>query len=234
MENKRGSHTGIMISFMIFVTVLISIYIIAAPSITKSEDKISTLNYIESKLIDEAKGDLIILTIINTTDNSDTKCLIVDNTDSIVPSGFYFIVKDSQNNPIISNEVSPNLEINWTDHEENFFKVYGGEKSLTSYTGVVENCTQASIESVRTDEHIFSSEINRMINDYEDNYMNFKTSLNTPPEDDFSFSFNYNNGTSVGTGQKNVSIDVFAKKISIQYIDEEANINLGELIINVW
>ena len=73
-----------------------------------------------------------------------------------------------------------------------------------------------------------------MINEYETNYSELKSELKIPLGSEFGFSLIYNNGTRIGTEEKELSISIYAREIPVQYVDREANINSGFLNIQVW
>ena len=58
MKNKRGSHVGIVLSFVIFVTFLAFLYTIIEPTIKIQQDKESLLNYLKIELMETFSADL--------------------------------------------------------------------------------------------------------------------------------------------------------------------------------
>ena len=65
-----------------------------------------------------------------------------------------------------------------------------------------------------------------------ENYQN--KDLNIPDSDYFSFKFTNSEGNILGTSEKNTSISVYAKETQVQYIDKDANIKEGFLIVRIW
>jgi len=91
-------------------------------------------------------------------------------------------------------------------------------------------CSVPTIESVRNSEEIFEKKIRDGINDFE----NLKANLSIPVESEISLSFEMANGKILSAGKKNVSTNVYAREIPIQYIDYYANNVAGKLIIRIW
>ena len=86
----------------------------------------------------------------------------------------------------------------------------------------------------RTNERIFETKIIDSVNIYKIDYENFKSDLKIPAGSEFGFSFTYDNGTIIGTEEKNISISIYAEEIPIQYIDTDANFSPGFINIKVW
>ena len=61
-KNHRGSHVGVVISFVIFVTFLTFLYAILQPAIKLSGDEPGTLKYIEEKIIENTSRSLTVIT----------------------------------------------------------------------------------------------------------------------------------------------------------------------------
>lgn len=230
-KTKRGSHVGTVLSFVIFVTFLVFLYSVIEPAIKTQGDKQFLLDYLETKLTEKCSANLIRVTITNSSNPTGYDCLKVDNTELEV-LGLDSIVKDENNNFINSNSLNGFLKIAWTG--ETFFKVYYSEESFKDFPTSNNNCADSIIESVRTKEYIFETKVIKLKEEYESDYENLKDELKIPDGSEFSFSFTYSNGTIIGIGEKEVSTSVYAKKIPIQYIDEEANVLLGFITIKVW
>ena len=90
------------------------------------------------------------------------------------------------------------------------------------------------IESVIENDYISEKKVIDLIAEYEANYKGLKNNLKVPSGDEFGFGFIYNNGTEISVAQKNKSTDIYARTIPAQYIDREANINYGFILIRVW
>lgn len=96
--------------------------------------------------------------------------------------------------------------------------------------GIPSECNVSEVKSVRDNQEFFEKRIIDGINDFE----NLTKKLSIPPGTEFSFSFEMENGEVLSAGEKNISGDVYAKEIPIQYIDNQANNLAGKLIIKVY
>jgi len=97
--NKRGSHVGVMISFSMFVAMMIFIFIVSWPALKPEENKENTLNHLEEEIIEETSATLIGATImVNATDNFCIKIVGGINEDGSF--GFYSVSPDGTIIPI--------------------------------------------------------------------------------------------------------------------------------------
>ena len=71
------------------------------------------------------------------------------------------------------------------------------------------------------------------MNEYKNNYEALKSKLKIPIESDFNFGFTYSNKTSIIT-EKNISTNIYAVEIPVQYVDKNASISLGFINIKIW
>jgi len=228
--DKRGSHVGIMLSFVIFVTFLIFLYTIIKP--TTQRDKQYLLDYLEKELKEKFSANLT-TTSININEEINEKCVdlknLVNETGMISP----IIIKDDSKK-ILAHKISENdLLIEKSD--DNFFKIYYS-KEFQEQEGLLENCQEANnyiIGFEKTNEYIFEKKIIELINK---NYDDLKKDLKIPEENEFSFSFTNSTDGVIKTKGKNesLSVSIYAEEFIIQYVDEKANILPGSIKIKLW
>lgn len=223
---KRGSHVGMVLSFVVFVTFLIFLYTILEPAITTEKDKNYLLEYLQFELLTNLSADLTIVTI--SSDSS--KCLKLLDSDVGVENNLNFIVKDENDNIVDSEREGEFIKIEKGD----FFKVYYSKEPFLNFSMKKSNCISPSIDLVRTKEYIYESKIISLINEYNLEYNSLKESLGIPIGSEFGFSFKNASSGVIGTEEKNISISVYAEEIPIQYIDSKADILPGFITIKVW
>lgn len=226
---KRGSHVGVVISFMIFIMFLIFLYLIIEPKVRIEKNKQSDLDNLKIELIEKISANMTSVTVSDSS--SGYNCLKLDNI-AVGGSGLNSIVKNKEGNPVNSYSSGDFLKIALGG--ESFFKVHYSEEEFKDFPTSNNNCVDAIIESVRTDKHIFETKIIVLKEEYENGYDDLKEKLKVPAESEFGFSFIYSNETIIGTKEGNISISIYTEKVSIHYIDKEANINPGLIIIKVW
>ena len=223
LGNKKGSHVGMILSFVIFVAFLIFLYSILEPSIQVKEDKQDLLDNLEIVLTEKFSADLEVTTfVINkaTTKN----CVRLNNFMNNLNGSTIIINNESGDIPIQVSRLVDNLFIVRNNVNNNFFKIYYSEEFPEVSTG---NKSESS------GKEIFESLINETKYEYENNYTFLKEELKIPDASDFGFVF-VNGNTLVKTDDKKTSTSIYAEEIPILYVDGEANINSGFLTIKVW
>jgi hypothetical protein len=233
MKKRGGTHVGIVLSFVIFVVFLVFLYsILVEPTITQN-DKKYLLENLKIKLIENISAELITSTINIQT--APQNCVRLENLIDDFGINSKIIVKNKLGNNQVSYVLGDDLEISRDSNDKTFFKIYYSEE-FSGISNVGETpCNKRNHEKglTRTDKYIFETKIINLINIYKNDYETLKGKLEIPFGSDFNFGFKYNNQTLLIT-EKNVSTNVYAVEIPVQYIDNESNILLGFINIKVW
>jgi hypothetical protein len=230
--NKRGSHVGIVLSFVIFIVFLVFLYAILQPRINVEKEKQSTLDNLKPIFLDYITEELIILTVFNKTSHSSYDCLEIDKGISGI-SGLNCSVRNESGEIVNFSSLGSSLRINWKDEE--FFKLYcSSEKFQNRSFNSATGCVSGVIESSLIKDYIFQTKIHSLKREYDNEYESLKIKLGIPKSDDFGFIFEYVNGTEIGTIEKEISRSIYSKDVPVYYIDEEAQIKKGNIKINIW
>jgi len=230
--DKRGSHVGMMLSFVVFVIFLIFLYTIIEP--TTRKDKQYLLDYLKTELKKNLSADL---TSISVSINEEIReeCVnlkaLLEKTEFENP----IVIKDSKG--ILEHEISEK-DLLIEEPNDNFFKIYYSEKFQEQEENL-ENCqviNDYAIGLIKTERYIFEEKIFELINKYKEDYDNLKKEFKIPDENDFSFSFTDSAEMITETEGKNApsSQSVYAEQFLIQYFDGEANILTGSLKTKIW
>ena len=243
--SKRGSHVGIVLSFVVFILFLVFLYSVLEPTITIQQDKQALLDYLGRELIRNFSTEMIISTItINKTVSKN--CIKLENLTAEIGIDNHTIVKNEFENISLSyisdrpNE--PNdLLIDRYDNQNRFFKIYNAEEFDEISENRISPCESLDMYDgkyvlglVRVNEYIFETKIIRLKDSYEDNYEDLRDELKIPSGSDFSFSFTNSSGWIIKTGEKNITTSIYAEEIPIQYVDKEANLLSGFLNVKIW
>lgn len=239
-KNKIGSHVGVVLSFIVFVIFLIFLYSIVEPIIKTQKDKQPLLDYLEKELVKNFSINLTTSTLSVNKDVSQN-CIEIENLIVELGEDSRIIVKNKSGGitpAYISESNENNLLIDRKDNSENFFKIYHSEE-FEELDNSENPCKKLkkdeySIGLIKINENIFKTRIIKFINNYEDNYKDLKKELNIPFNSEFGFSFIDNDGKIIETKEKEVSTNIYAEEIPIQYIDDKANIKSGFMNIRVW
>lgn len=240
---KEGSHVGMILSFVIFITFVVFLYTVIKPAINIGEDKATTLEYIEGKIAENVSTNLTSVGVqINNRRNPGTNCIQLQNFIAFVDirPPYPIIVKNEtggiQDAYSGSGAAFANLVIDRKNKNNLFFEVDFSPAFAGLDVSTIPSCaavTDYNISLVRTEIYVFERNMYELIDYYKDNYENLKTELKVPPGNEFGFGFKQSNGTVIEIGGKGAA-NVYAKETPVQYFDDKANVQSGFINVKVW
>ena len=233
---KKGSHIGIILSFVIFVVFLVFLYSTLEPLIVVEEEKEFLQEYLEVVLVEKLKTNLTTLTI-TISESVGNNCIVLGDLIEDVDGLNSRIVVKSYNRSIFLSEISGNdLIVNRAG--DNFLKVYGSEEFENLSEGSTSGCqilgAEYEIALLKLSEHISEARVEELVNNYTEGYDGLKEEFDIAEGSDFGFGFVYNNGTVIETESVNVSRSVYVEDVPVRYVDSDANVLTGFLRIKVW
>jgi hypothetical protein len=235
-KGKRGSHVGIVLSFVIFITFIVFLYVILQPSINTGTKKNFALN-IEREIKQIASEDLTSVSVRITTPNPSSCVQLsgfltgagVGNTIKVVSEN-----SESLDISVDGNDLSVERDSNL------FFRVNEAQEFGAAGSGALGSC-QSLVEGsgydiglIKTNSYVFETKVLELIGTYSADYSGLKSTLNVAPGNEFGFSFVYNNETEVSTSESNVPLDVYVREVPVQYVGSGGAVESGSLIIRVW
>lgn len=239
---KRGSHIGVVLSFIIFVIFLAFLYSTLEPLIKVEKGPEFMLEYLEAALIEKLNTNLTTLTVtISESINQD--CVVLDGLiEDVSGLNSKIIVKDYSKNIIpsyILQGSSNDLIVDRDSSGDTFLKIYGSEEFESLSEEPIGDCqlldlTNYKITLLKSSEYVSKTKAEELKDSYPEEYENLKVELNVPEGSDFGFGFEYNDGTIIETESKNVSRSVYVQEVPIRYLDSEANILSGAIKIKIW
>lgn len=244
MKNKRGSHVGMILSFVIFITFIVFLYVVVKPAVTTGEEKKTTLDYIESKIEENVSGEFTSISIKIKT-NPNQKCIKLEQFFVYSLVSAYVIVKNETGN-IQEAYYDPatdfdDLRINRNNKNNIFFKIYYSPKFNKLLTTTINPCnlvhyiTEYNITSITSGTYVFEKDIYNLTQYYKNNYEQLKTQFNIPPGNEFGFAFTNSSGGKIEASvNASKGISIYAGETPIQYIDDKANVLSGFINVKVW
>ncbi len=242
--NKRGSHVGMILSFVIFITFIVFLYSVMRPIISTGEQKKSSLDYIRHQIEYNVSAEFTSISI-KIFDNPSRDCVRLEDffLYSMIPIA-KMIVKE-ETGAIENAYYSPvadldDFRLDRADKQDDFFRIYysPGFAILNNTTGMtcelVKYAKAYNITSIVSDAYVIEGKVYKIIDYYNTNYENLKKEWNIPPGSEFAFGFTRSNGTKTEVGNVSRSTSVFADETPVQYIDEGANIQSGFISVKVW
>jgi hypothetical protein len=249
IKNKKGSHVGMILSFMIFVTFVVFVFVVLKPAINVGNGRQIILDDSESKILENVSSNFSIASVsFAEIANPRQQCTTLQNIIAvlnIVPP-YRVIVKNElgiTQEAYLYDPTIANIEINRGDKSNVFFKIYQSPKfdGLTSKTSLdcymvknTEISSQYKIGNVYSGAYAFENSIRELVKQYDLNYTATKENLKISPANEFSFYFVLSNGSRIEASQPVNSKNIYAQETPIQYIDNNANIQAGYIIIKIW
>ncbi|VVB82466.1 Uncharacterised protein [uncultured archaeon] len=241
---KRGSHVGMILSFLIFITFVVFLYVVLKPGISTGQDKKTIVQYIENKIVENTSANLTSTSIvINSTQNPGDKCVIFGGfllmISGEIPTA-NIVIKNETGNLQNSSVYATDLEINRAGIDNLFFKIYySPEFDLLNLGLGPPDCSPItnlnySVGIIKVDDYAFEKKFYQLIDYYNQSYDDLKRGWNIPPGNEFTFSFVQNNGTKIGIDQNISSTEIYSDEVPIQYVDNNANIQGGFIDVKVW
>ncbi len=237
---KRGSHVGMVLSFVVFITFLVFLYSVVEPAIKTQKDEQALLNYLKAELIKKISANLTSASII-IDDTVSSNCIQLENLITETEVGSKLIVKNNSGKIFTAKILGDNLFIDREGTGNIFFKIYFSEEFKETEEEAMEGCEILNKESegykiglIRTEKNIFETKIVGLIERYADDYGNLKNELKVPSGNDFGFGFIYNNGTAIETEEKNLSTNIYTEETPIIYINGNAGILSGFIKTKIW
>jgi len=229
-RSKKGSHTGMIISFVVFIASLTIIFSLTIPS-DESFIKKDSIDILKSNLIKEISHDVI---IARTHYDSLASCASFSTpTNSF--SDLKLIAVNSDDLEIKSNELAGTTFIENGNNLTKIYYVNGSMFSNSAGSSSTVGCTLIEIKNIEYINKIFEKSIIKIINDTEMNYSLAKSNLGVLSDDEFKLQFTYSNTTSIGEFIINdIKADIYVTEYNINYISLSGEIKNGVIKIGLW
>jgi hypothetical protein len=261
-KNKKASHVGMILSFVIFITFTVFVYTLISPNINTAESKKTLLNEIGLSLIDNMSSDFSTISV-NIMSNPETNCVRLSEflfSSGIMLSEFAETenIEDISINLIIKNETYQiqnsysdldanfSISINRANPSNTFLRIYHSPELDSLPENEITPCSSVPFESnaslnrgyqigsVFSGSYIFEKNMISLVDYYRADYDKLKTELKISPGNEFGFEFTLSNGTKISAIGDLPTQNIYAEDIPVQYIDDDANILSGFINVKVW
>jgi hypothetical protein len=245
MKNKRGSHVGIVLSFVVFITFLIFMYTAIQPAVEVERGKQNLLDYLEKELINQFSSNLTTVTIkFEDSFYTQKDCITIPTIEEV---GDFedLIVKDSEGSFISSFPIGGEIHI-FHDPQEIFYKLYFSSSSQAYEAPSDQSPPSIDCENLESENYtvaqinpsiqLFESRIENFILNLSENsaYEDYLDSVSFPTGSDFGLNFLKEGGEIIGTPERQINTNIYVKDVQIQYVNQNAEILPGTLKIRVW
>jgi hypothetical protein len=244
-KNKKASHVGMILSFVIFITFTVFVYTLISPNINTAESKKLLLNEIGLVLINNMSSEFTSLSIsIPASANPTTNCITLEGILLYAEISPNVIVRDAgqTDQPAHYNPSTDfnNLRINRAMTSLLFFKIYSSPEFEKIPEETIASCSAVPFESgyqigsLNSGKYIFLKNVISLADYYSRFYDQLKTGLKISPGNEFGFEFTLSNGTKISAVGDLPTQNIYAEDIPVQYIDDDANILSGFINVKVW
>jgi len=242
IKDRRASHVGVVVSFVIFITFLFFLYSILEPVTNRERDKQYILDYLKLSLIEESTENYTSVTIVVNSATTKT-CINIQNiADDEIPPGVRdkLIIKNEEGDTLQYEIQGQGIEIKTGTGFVGILKVYYSDEISNSQTSI-GGCDPKpySVGIIKTYNEIFESKLEDLNESYYADYEGMKIEIGVPKGTEFSFYLYDGEKTEppILSAEKSTppeTTSVYIEEVPIQYMDGEGNINFGFLRIKVW
>ncbi len=239
MMRKRGSQVGFVISFIIFVVFVFFLFVIVRPALNTSNSNNLPVNLV-GNIANAASSNLTTISI--SINKNIPNCALLDSFFSNTGAGKNLIAKNNEDNnlPLETSSGGSGLYIT-KNSSDTFIRIYDSNEFAAISNGTLSGCQEInessdgySVGLIKTDEEVFVSKIISLMGNYTKDYDSLKNMLGVPSTNDFGFSFEYSNGTTISTAGPDANVNVYAYEIPVQYVSQSGNIESGFLNARTW
>ena len=235
MKNKKGTHVDVILSFILFISFLIFMFVLLEYPLKVEEDQKYTIQYLENKISEEISENVGIVYLTNSSIKGISENCISVNKSLFDLNYRNYIAQEETLNKIKSKEVGEIIYLEWTS-SNNFFKIYYSNQTFNSSLWIEGTpiCQTASIKGISEKKEYFETKVLNLLQNYTTNYTYLKSYLGVPLAEDFGLQFEYSNGTILGTNVSDLKTNILIKKIEINYLDKNAQKLNGKIRIYSW
>ncbi len=238
-SNKKGSHVGLVVSFLIFIIFISFLRVIVEPALTTDDEKKVILEDVYSELVQSASVE-VKTTTIRLNSAVGESCISLGDFISDFDLDPGIIVKDIKG-VFLSASISPGnsntLQVS-KKTGDSYFKIY----SSNGFTDLGPESSTCSAISEGSDYEVGGTVVRdylleERVLDLIDSYSaspRFQKSKDSPSYVNIGLAFLYDNGTIVSTRDRDTPVNVFIKEEPIEYIDPFGNIRPGKLRVKLW
>jgi hypothetical protein len=240
--DKRGSHVGMILSFVLFVTALIFLYDIMRPVTQTTNEKEKLIEQVRMSLEKELQRELTTSTVRITVSGEENKnkCVKLNYSKLGENLSEEHLVKFVSGKTIKSKIDGESIFIENTSEP---LRIFFAEELINENFSNPPECTDADGNgnnigytfTTSKKDYYFEKDLEKFLEEIkqEENYSKIKEEFLLPKDADFNLIIIFN-GETKGE-EKNVSgTNVFANRYPIIYLNSSADVNSGFFDISVW
>ncbi len=224
--NKKGSHVGFVLSFLIFIVALVFIYLIIISAIPKSETKENSLLLLEKNVLNKISSDVWVIRAYGS--GTGGSCISILKP-ALINNGVSIAFNDSGS---IASSVSGNDL--FVEGGAGAMKIYYSDSIYNTNLLALTGCSQISPDSVKKEKKFLENKIVDLMSNFSGNYSALKNELEVPSEMDFDLYFEYGNSSTIGKIRREPNTEVYSANLNIYYLSTDNSNKQGKLRVKIW
>lgn len=255
-NNKRGSHVGVILSFAIFITFVMFLYVLIQPNLVDQETQVSALRTLQRDILQNVSENLTITGVKLSITGNAQSCLKLINFFETTHMGYnlgasdetgssLYVYKSEDGKDLLVSSGEANLKLQ--DDDKTVVRVYNSSsfkeiETISSGSFTYAHCNIPEViyspGYTSTREVVMASKLKSLIELYGNpdpflGYIPLKEKFGLVS--DFGFNFTYQNKTSVGTTkQVSQSRAVEVLETPVIYCSPSRIIESGSLNVRIW
>ena len=229
IKNKKATHVGIILSFVIFVTFVVFLVVVLRPTSNLHENERFTIELLKRNIQDFTSSEI---TSFILTPPSSADCFTL-NESNFSLSNLNHSVKNQNNTPLNSYRDANILYIEKSVLDQIYKVDYSSEKLNNTLFANPVDCIALNINSIKKTTNILEPKINELILKQENNYSGLKSDFNIPSGKEIGIMFEFENTTIIGKAIPEKRKAIYVKNFQIIYLDLNANEKIGNFIIYI-
>lgn len=227
---KAMGHVEMIISFVIFVSIVTFLLILFRPMIVFTKTTSANLDITESQILENMSIKLTVQSINISNEILDGNCVSLAKPEAIKDKA---IMRNSTYNRINAKTDGVGSLINFQKSGE-FYRIYSSEEfAESSYSPAECNPQNYDLGVVKTYYKVSDAYLNSLFGNYTADYQTLKTQLGL--KNDFNLILRDNGGELLrAESYKPSGIEVMARDVLIEILDKDGNLKSAILNIQVW
>lgn len=241
IKNKKGSHVGFVISFVVFVTFLVFLFAVLQPAITREDTKEYVLNSLKFRILENVSYETTTVSLNVEENSGNDECITLSNIDGTgIPSEFQgnLLIKNYLGDKLNYELSGQNINVETGQNFEGILRVSYSDvlaPGQTSQSGCVTKSYSVGIK--KNDSQITETGFTNLESYYDSNYDTLKSKFGVSENSEFSFTLFDSGRNEIINSEKESppqSIDIYVSETPVKYMNSTGGTKLGFLVINVW
>lgn len=223
-KNKKGSHVGLVLSFTLFVTFLLFIYIMITPSVKTFDNDLEVLESFKSEVLESISDEVVIIRVYDEVGGGAQ----IDHSGIELTNVVAFDYE--------GNEIPATASGDTTEFESpGDFAILYYHENFVQTEGPSAGGPQIEIGNILIEDRILETKILELLDLIKENYSLARQTLDLVGDNEFDVQFKYEDGTWIKPfGEVEHKKSIYSKQFGVDYLSVDAREEAGEIIVRIW